>query len=189
MIAHIVLFDPKPSLSDSEKRLFAQSVLAVTSRLPSVCRVSIGRKIAVDPGYGRTGRDGPRCQRVRHGHAGVAGRQLPTPVPGYAAARRCLMIPPRRERTSPAARARCFRRKSGVCAARRRGRRRRGRSAAVCRTARREAARSRPGRQCAAPRHAGRGATGVATASAPGETGRASRAGRRRSTSGGARRP
>ena len=59
MIAHIVLFDPKPSLSDSEKRLFAQSVLAVTSRLPSVCRVSIGRKIAVDPGYGRSFGDKP----------------------------------------------------------------------------------------------------------------------------------
>ena len=59
MIAHIVLFDPKPSLSDSEKRLFAQSVLRVTSRLSSVNKVSIGRRVDIDPGYGRSFGDKP----------------------------------------------------------------------------------------------------------------------------------
>ena len=59
MISHIVLFDPKPSLSDAEKRLFAQSVLRVTSRLSSVTRVSIGRRVDIDPGYDRSFGDKP----------------------------------------------------------------------------------------------------------------------------------
>jgi len=53
MISHIVLFEPKASLTSASKRLFAQSVLAVCSRIESVQRLSIGRAIAVDAGYER----------------------------------------------------------------------------------------------------------------------------------------
>src|SRR5690242_17764237 len=53
MISHIVLFDPKTSLTIDERRSFAKSVLDVCSRLESVRRLSIGRRAVVDPGYAR----------------------------------------------------------------------------------------------------------------------------------------
>jgi hypothetical protein len=54
MISHIVLFEPKTSLSHAEKRLFAQSVLDVCRRIKTVRRVSLGRRIGVDAGYERS---------------------------------------------------------------------------------------------------------------------------------------
>lgn len=53
MISHIVLFQPKSSLTIAQKRLFAQSVLNVCSSLTSIQRVSIGRRVHIDPGYER----------------------------------------------------------------------------------------------------------------------------------------
>lgn len=49
-----MLFEPKGSLTVSEKRLFAQSVLDVCIRLRSVRRVSLGRRTVVDAGYERS---------------------------------------------------------------------------------------------------------------------------------------
>ena len=53
MIGHIVLFTPKAELSAPQRRSFAQSVLDTCGAIPSVRRVCIGRRIDVDPGYGR----------------------------------------------------------------------------------------------------------------------------------------
>ncbi|MEO8481735.1 MAG: Dabb family protein [Acidobacteriota bacterium] len=54
MISHIVLFEPKASMSLPDKRLFAQSVLSVCSRIEFVQRLSIGRRTNVDVGYERS---------------------------------------------------------------------------------------------------------------------------------------
>lgn len=49
-----MLFEPKASLSSTEKRLFAQSVLAVVRQLEMVQSFAIGRRVAIDPGYERS---------------------------------------------------------------------------------------------------------------------------------------
>jgi hypothetical protein len=53
VIAHIVLFTPKATLSDSSKRLFAQSVVKTLSAIEHVTAAKVGRRVDVDPGYGR----------------------------------------------------------------------------------------------------------------------------------------
>jgi hypothetical protein len=54
MIAHIVLFEPKPGLDSSKKLAFAQSVLDLCRAVPSVKRISLGKRVDVDPGYARS---------------------------------------------------------------------------------------------------------------------------------------
>jgi hypothetical protein len=54
MISHIVLFQPKASLSASDKRLFAQTLVDVCSELAWAERVSIGRRVSIDAGYDRS---------------------------------------------------------------------------------------------------------------------------------------
>lgn len=54
MIAHIVLFEPKPSIDTASKRLFAQTVVESLRSIASIKRVRIGRSVSVDPGYDRS---------------------------------------------------------------------------------------------------------------------------------------
>jgi hypothetical protein len=53
MIAHIVLFNPKPETSVEQLRLFAQSVMSACQGIPSISRAIIGKDVRVDPGYMR----------------------------------------------------------------------------------------------------------------------------------------
>jgi len=53
MIAHIVLFTPKRDMTDQQRWSFAKTVLDVCSVVPSVRKFSVGRRVDVDPGYGR----------------------------------------------------------------------------------------------------------------------------------------
>ena len=53
MIAHIVLFTPKPEVTTDAVRSFAQAVLDVCGSVPSIQRAMIGKAISVDPGYTR----------------------------------------------------------------------------------------------------------------------------------------
>ena len=54
MIAHLVLFTPKPGLSGSDARSFAQSIVDVFRQIASVDRAVVGRSIDVDAGYQRS---------------------------------------------------------------------------------------------------------------------------------------
>jgi hypothetical protein len=54
MIAHIVLFEPKSSLDKSQKLSFAQSVIETCRSIASVKRISVGKRVDVDPGYARS---------------------------------------------------------------------------------------------------------------------------------------
>jgi hypothetical protein len=53
MISHIVLFEPKPGLSESDVRDFAQHLKAAMTAVPSVRRAMVGRKVDVDSGSDR----------------------------------------------------------------------------------------------------------------------------------------
>ena len=54
MITHIVLFTPKHDLTESERRSFATSVIEALRTIPSVRRFTLGKRVAVDPGYERS---------------------------------------------------------------------------------------------------------------------------------------
>ncbi|HWB29651.1 MAG TPA: Dabb family protein [Vicinamibacterales bacterium] len=54
MIAHIVLFEPKAGLDQSQKLAFAQSVIETCRSIETVRRLSVGRRVEIDPGYGRS---------------------------------------------------------------------------------------------------------------------------------------
>lgn len=52
MIAHVVLFRPKPSLSDEERRGLIASLQKAVDGIPSIARASIGRRMLLNrPGY------------------------------------------------------------------------------------------------------------------------------------------
>lgn len=54
MIQHIVLFTPKPSLSDDARGSFAALVTETLSASSHIARYSIGRRVDVDAGYQRS---------------------------------------------------------------------------------------------------------------------------------------
>ena len=54
MIAHIVLFEPKSGLDQSQKLAFAQSVIETCKSIESIKRISVGRSVEIDPGYARS---------------------------------------------------------------------------------------------------------------------------------------
>jgi len=54
VIAHIVLFNPKDSLSAADKRAFAQSIREAGREIGSIKRARVGRSVSVDPGYERS---------------------------------------------------------------------------------------------------------------------------------------
>jgi hypothetical protein len=52
VISHVVLFRPKPSLSDDEKRTLISALQRAVSGIPSIKRTTIGRRITLNrPGY------------------------------------------------------------------------------------------------------------------------------------------
>ena len=54
MIAHIVLFTPRKSLTQSETLAFSQLVQLTFASIPQIRRAVVGRRIDVDPGYARS---------------------------------------------------------------------------------------------------------------------------------------
>jgi hypothetical protein len=50
MISHIVLFEPKPDLAESDVRDFAQHLKDTMTAVPSVRRSMVGRKVAIHTG-------------------------------------------------------------------------------------------------------------------------------------------
>ncbi len=51
MIAHLVLFSPKPDLPESAKQRLAESFEAVLQQVPSIRRVRIGTRLTHGRGY------------------------------------------------------------------------------------------------------------------------------------------
>ena len=52
MIAHVVLFRPKPSLTDAERKALIDSLTAAVEGIPSIKRAQIGKRILLNrPGY------------------------------------------------------------------------------------------------------------------------------------------
>jgi hypothetical protein len=54
VIAHIVLFTPKPDVNEASLRAFARTMLNLATAIPAVKHAKVGRSIAVDPGYERS---------------------------------------------------------------------------------------------------------------------------------------
>lgn len=54
MIAHIVLFNAKPGLRQSDILGFSQSIHKAFDGIPSIQSARIGRKVSVNPGYTRS---------------------------------------------------------------------------------------------------------------------------------------
>jgi hypothetical protein len=50
MISHIVLFEPKPGLADSDVRDFAQHLKTAMSAVPTVRRAMVGRRVEIQIG-------------------------------------------------------------------------------------------------------------------------------------------
>ena len=53
MIAHIVLFTPKPGVSEDDIRSFATLLVDTCSSIAEVKRARVGRTLSVDAGYSR----------------------------------------------------------------------------------------------------------------------------------------
>lgn len=51
MIAHIVLFNPKSTVTDVQLLSCAQLLERLSREVPGVLRASAGRSISIDPGY------------------------------------------------------------------------------------------------------------------------------------------
>jgi len=52
MISHVVLFRPKPSLSDEDRRALVTSLQHAVSGIPSIRRATIGKRVLLNrPGY------------------------------------------------------------------------------------------------------------------------------------------
>jgi len=54
MIAHIVLFNPKPGTSESELRSFAKTIADACTKIAAIERSRVGRRIELDAGYARS---------------------------------------------------------------------------------------------------------------------------------------
>ena len=55
MISHIVLFEPKPDLSESDVRDFAQHLKDAMSAVPTVRRAMVGRRVEIHIGNRKFG--------------------------------------------------------------------------------------------------------------------------------------
>ena len=51
MIGHLVLFNAKPEATESQLRSFARAISEACRLIPSIHRVQVGRRVAVDSGY------------------------------------------------------------------------------------------------------------------------------------------
>ena len=54
MIAHIVLFNPKPGLSNGAVESFTQALGDCWRSVPAIRRAVVGPRVAVSPGYDRS---------------------------------------------------------------------------------------------------------------------------------------
>ena len=54
MIAHIVLFNPKPGVSESDMRAFARTLQDACRQIEAIQRSHVGRRIDIDAGYARS---------------------------------------------------------------------------------------------------------------------------------------
>ena len=58
MIVHVVLFSPKPDLSESDRRKILDAVTAAAKGIPSIRRVRVGKRVKHGlPGYEQVMRD------------------------------------------------------------------------------------------------------------------------------------
>jgi hypothetical protein len=55
LVAHLVLFDVRPELTADERRRFVDSFTQAVDAIPSVRRVTVGRRISVGTSYGPAG--------------------------------------------------------------------------------------------------------------------------------------
>lgn len=53
MIAHVVLFRPRPDLSDAARRQLADAFQAALHQIPSLRRASVGRRVTIGSDYER----------------------------------------------------------------------------------------------------------------------------------------
>ena len=52
MIAHVVLFSPKPDLSDEDRRALLDALASASSNIPSIKRFRVGKRVKHSlPGY------------------------------------------------------------------------------------------------------------------------------------------
>jgi hypothetical protein len=54
MIAHLVLFNPKAGVSESDLRAFAKTIQNACRQIEAIQRSHVGRRIDVDAGYARS---------------------------------------------------------------------------------------------------------------------------------------
>jgi Stress responsive A/B Barrel Domain len=58
MIVHVVLFSPKPDLSESDRRALLDALTAAAKGIPSIRRVRVGKRVKHSlPGYEQMMRD------------------------------------------------------------------------------------------------------------------------------------
>src|SRR5262245_26601318 len=58
VIAHIVFFQPKPTVSENDRVAFARQFERVCREIPTVRRAAVGKRTEIDPGYPRSFGDG-----------------------------------------------------------------------------------------------------------------------------------
>lgn len=54
MIVHLVLFNPKPTVSPARRQEFTAALERTWKQIDSLKRVIVGRKTEIDPGYARS---------------------------------------------------------------------------------------------------------------------------------------
>jgi hypothetical protein len=58
MIAHVVLFSPKPTLSDDDRKALLNALVAAAGEIPSIKRFRVGKRVKHGlPGYEQMMRD------------------------------------------------------------------------------------------------------------------------------------
>ncbi len=51
MIVHVVLFTPRPEITDTERHTFGQVLEHALTAIPSVCRFGVGRRVRTGAAY------------------------------------------------------------------------------------------------------------------------------------------
>lgn len=59
MIAHVVLFSPKPDLGEADRRALIEALVAAAGDIPTITRFRVGKRVLHGmPGYEQVMRDG-----------------------------------------------------------------------------------------------------------------------------------